>query len=243
MTTKYWSGSAWVNTVPSVRTASAWYRTTPNSVVSYDATGAGSATTASAASLTYTHVCGGSNRALIVALAISTGSVPNDTDWTRTATYNGVSMTSLGMISAGSADGHVQDGFLELFGLLSPATGSHSVVVSCTRSAVTPQCLVSNSVSYKGVGSFGAPVMLGPIAAPYQVTVPSAVNNMVFTGISSGADISGPTKTQRVLTNYFHGSGNGNILLQDAAGAATVTTGMANNSDWAAIIGVNLVAA
>ena len=86
-----------------------------------------------------THTCTGSN--LILFVAVTEQGNPG----TPTATYNGVSMTSLGTQS-------YSNGSFTLFYLLNPATGSHTVSVSSGADSKT-----NVNTSYTGVKQTGQP--------------------------------------------------------------------------------------
>ncbi len=209
--------------------------------VAYDATGTGAGTTASAASLSWSHTATGSKRAVVVGFAV--GTVANaGSGWTRSVTYNGVAMTSFGMIDSGV--GQV-DGFIELFGLLNPATGSQTVVASATKASVTPESLIACSVSYTGVGWFGTGVTganAGQANAP-SLVVPSEVGSMAVGAMCSGSAVAGNTQTQRYRNNLIGNTAAGNLVVSDGVGAATVTFTANANSDWWGWVGVDLHAA
>lgn len=94
---------------------------------------------AGATSLTWAHTCTGSNLVLIVVAAESNGTVP-------TATYNAVSMTSIG--------GTTQDGgVMRTFYLIAPATGANNVVVTWS----TGGAKAAAAASYTGCDQVSQP--------------------------------------------------------------------------------------
>ena len=89
-------------------------------VVSYDATSTGSAVTAS--TITVSHECSGSNRALIV--GVSAGSAVSGVRRIPSGvTYNGISMTSVGS----STNGGIA---VSIWQLVAPATGANDIVAT-----------------------------------------------------------------------------------------------------------------
>ena len=92
---------------------------------------------AAGTTLTYSHTCTGSNRALLVGLYAWNGSFT-----ISGITYNGVSMTKL--IGRG-ADG--SSGTVETWGLANPSTGANNIVITATASGQIFGC----SASYTGV--------------------------------------------------------------------------------------------
>jgi hypothetical protein len=207
--------------------------------VAWDATGAGAHNSVSN-SISTTHTASGSNRAALVSLVVGVVNEASYTTWTRSCTYGGVSMTSLGVFNdGGSSPPSGFYGWVELFGLLNPATGSQTVSASVTKTGTT-HTLGIGSVSYTGVTSFGTPVVGGGTSSP-TLTVASATGDMTVAAFASGTAIATPTKTQRFLSN-FDGSSTGNMLIEDAAGAASVTLAYADNSDYWCGVALDLVA-
>lgn len=92
--------------------------------------------------LTYSHTCTGSNLILLVGVW----------SWqdvhTLTATYAGVSMTSLTTIATDSS------GTLQIFGLIAPATGANNIIISSNN---TNTQILACSASYTGVKQSGFP--------------------------------------------------------------------------------------
>lgn len=88
--------------------------------IAFDASAQGTTGLGSAASLTIAHTCSGSNRVLIVCVQ----TVVHAIDVTG-VTYNGVTMTLLDDQDTGI-------GYMYVFYLLAPATGTHNIVISAT---------------------------------------------------------------------------------------------------------------
>lgn len=89
-----------------------------------------------AASLTYSHTCTGTNRIIFVAAGTINGN-------TLTATYNGVSMTSIESETAGTITTY-------FFYLKNPASGANNVVVTISAGSAG-NSISAVSASYNGV--------------------------------------------------------------------------------------------
>lgn len=153
--------------------------------------------------------------------------------FTRSATYNGVSMTSLGAVNGDNST----YGWLELFHLAGGGTGSAETVDAqiSNASAKTFCAVIAQAVSYLYVTSLGAAVTnFGATNSMTSGSVSSATGNRVvqaFAGMNLGVAITGfssYTQTSRyagVANNPSTGSGPGTAALQlgDAPGASTVT--------------------
>lgn len=113
--------------------------------IAFDATA--SSFTASGTTLTYTHVCTGSN--LILFVVASTHSTSPVTAVTG-ITYNSVAMTSLSNFADGNARFNV-------YYLLNPATGSNDVVITTD----TTDNIMGESISYTGAKQSGVPDVSG----------------------------------------------------------------------------------
>lgn len=162
--------------------------------VAFDAVGPSSAGASSSAStsLTWSHTCTGSNRALLVGVAMGKGT---DTGISTTATYNGVAMTSLGVIHTGGGTA----GYVQLFGLANPASGANTVAI--TAAGGTPGTLAGGSVSGTGVDQ------TTPFGTPVTVASPGA-------GTSISASVTGTTSGNMVVS-----------VVADGSGGETATTG------------------
>ena len=106
------------------------------STVLFDAVGPSSAGQGAGAttSITWSHTCSGNNRYVIVGCSNSSDAS------TTTATFGGVSMTSLGKIHSNNST----SGYTQLFGLVNPPTGASTVVVTSSVSA----SLTGGSISF-----------------------------------------------------------------------------------------------
>lgn len=201
--------------------------------VTFDAVGAGNSALLGfnpSITATNTHTCSGTNRGVvIIAGGINNGLAA--TGQTRTATYDGVNMTSLGM----GPDGASGNQLIEIFFLLNPPTGLKTWVVTVSGGGNTGRALSAFPVSYNNVGSasgttypnFGTGTAMSDVAT-------SAVNEMVVNGFVSQGGHSAYTQTQRA--SFQVGGNNTWITGGDAPGAASVTfAGTTGSSSWAGI--------
>jgi len=210
--------------------------------VAFDAVGPSSAGTSSTttAALTWTHVCGASATLLLVGVAMGNDS-GSDASTLLSATYNGVAMTSLGKVHSNNQTA----GYVELFGLLNPATGSHTVSVAMTGGFSGTDTRSAGSVSYTGTSTSSLPTATtayGSGATP-SVTVSSATGNMVASAQCCGAGFTGASDTLRYRKNSNTNSAAGNVQFNDAAGSSSVTITGTEPGDWWGIVGVNIAAA
>jgi len=205
--------------------------------VAFDAVGPSSAGTASASAttLSWSHTCSGGNRLLTVSISVGFA----DSTVSTTATYNGVAM-----ISATKVYSNNQNlGYIELFYLVAPATGSHTVAITCN----TASDLVGGSVSFTGVKQ-SAPVnninaKFGNDTTP-TVTIKSSVGDMVVNGVATGTNMTATSNTQRWMDNFNNTSAASNGAQSTAAGAASVVMSYTMAaSDWWGIVGMTVVAA
>ena len=113
--------------------------------VAFNAVGPSSsgATVSSNDTLTWNHTCGASATYLLAGVTVD--GAP-DSDWTITATYNSVSMSSLGVVHADNAD----NGYLQVFALASPPTGSAYQVKISASGTGTPAGANGGSILFTG---------------------------------------------------------------------------------------------
>lgn len=203
--------------------------------VLFDAVGPSSAGQAAAASssISWSHTCSGTDRVLYVGIACSNNGA------TLSATYNSVSMTSLGKRSSNDQS----QGFAQLFRLIAPATGSNTVLVSLASGTAD---LEGGSISFTGVDQTtpdGTPVTGISATSSVSVDVPTdSSQSMVVDVTSCGSTISSSGQTNRWLNNQNGSSGAGN-----GAGSTAVGTGSnvamsysRGASEWWAIVAVEV---
>lgn len=99
---------------------------------------------ATATSLTFSHTCSGSNRALFVSIDTDTA---DNTDYVTGVTYGGVAMTRIGTFQSQGQGGTY------FYGLLNPSSGANDVIVSLSSS----KSVYANAASYRGVRQTGLP--------------------------------------------------------------------------------------
>lgn len=203
-------------------------------VVAFDAVGPGSGgggTTASAGatSATWSHTCTGSNRALVVGVAIGLGGAG-----TTTCTYNSVAMTSLGLI----ASNNQTSGYCQLFGLINPASGANTVAITTTTASIA-----GGSVSFTGAGSFGTAVTAAGAGTPSVAVTGTTSGNMVVDVACNGAAITSSNQTQRWLRNNNLDTAAGNGASSTAAAGGSITMSYVTTADWWGIVAVEVLAA
>lgn len=213
----------------------------PTSVVAFGATGAGnSTTTVTSGTITtsWSHTKAVGDNCAVVAVACSGGGAAPST-FTRTATYGGVPMVSLGVMAFANST----TGWVELFAVGNPAGGAQTVIVTVTKSGATYTMLRGNSVSYSGVGGFAAAVTNnGTATALSSGSVTSALGSMVvqaFAANIAGGGITSYNQTAR----YNQTAGfTTPMAFGDAAGAATVSfTATGSSSQAYGSVAVNLI--
>lgn len=167
---------------------------------------------------------------------------------TMSVTWGGTGMTSLGKIAYGSFFMFPNNYYfwVEIFGLLAPATGPQTVVASLAGSGT--KFVAGDSLSYTGVGSFGAVASTNfstSNGTAASLTVASAANEVVVAALSnnnsSGTGITGFNKTQRFSLNQVTNI-NPPLLIGEAAGATSVALTATNTtSSMFGAVGVRLI--
>ena len=183
--------------------------------VTYDATGGGSI-------VTWNHTVSGSNPALLVGVAVGVNQVA-DTNYSASATYNGVSMNLLSTVHPGGGN----TGFLDVFGLLNVPTGTHAVVVNVTGGFAT---VTAGSESFDNVTSFATAVSASGISATASATTSGSTSGNIVAGfVATGTSVTSATSpaTSRFIANYTSGSQAGNC-----GGATSPSTGSNVTMAW-----------
>lgn len=204
------------------------FRTAPGvatSQVSQDATSNASASSQSSLTWTHTTTASQSNLLMIVGVGI-TGS----TNTVSSVTYNGAPLTKIGNIacaSGGSCDE-------ELWYMVAPATGAHSVIVTASGSSN----IYAGAVTYYNANQsspLGTPVTNTGGSSPSSVTVSSSTSQTIVDGITDwsngglGSASAGQTQLWRL-----GGPNSGTSSKPGAAGSTTVGWSI-NYGNWAAI--------
>lgn len=236
-----WNGSSWVTKPVKWWNGTSWQLTGAGltvSPVTLDAVGPGSSgvVATGTSTLSWTHTCSGSNRYLIVAVAVSGG----QTTWTTTATCNGNAMTS---ISRQQSDNQ-NDGYVEMFGII-PPTGSCSIVVTCNNTVT--YAFSGGSISVNGADQTN-PVRTtvttyGSGTSIQSGSVAGTSNDLFIDAACCGSPISLSNQTLRVLQNHDSNTGAGNLGMSTAAGATSATMGYSSQSDWWGIVAIAIRAA
>lgn len=193
----------------------------------FDAAGAGnSGAGTTAATATWSHTASADANAVVVGMRWAhrgTFLTPSGTP-TRTATYGGDPMTSLGVVGLNNAALTESNGtfiYQEFFGLLNPPTDTQTVEVTVERPGVASVTVEATSLSYRAVSAFGSVSAVAGTEAGTSLsqTVVSAPNEMVvqmFTAASSPV-------TNYSQTMRFVGMANGiGFVIGDAPGAQSV---------------------
>jgi hypothetical protein len=207
-------------------------------VVAFDAVGPSSAGASSTASntVTWSHTCSGSNRLLIVGVAVGANTSPT----ISSVTYNGVAMTSVGKMNTNN---QTNAGFVELFRLIAPATGTNSVVVTTSAAVLT---LAAGSVSFTGVhqvAPLGVPVLAFGDSTTPSVSVPNtSLGNVVIDAMCCGTAATASSQTLMWRRNINGGSGAGNGASSTvAATGGTMTLAHTQPADFWASVGVEVL--
>jgi len=109
-----------------------------------------------------------------------------------------------------------------IYVLWNPPSGAQTVSVT-SGGAGTRAAVAGNSVAYTGVGSVNYGTDLSGTAPATGITITSDSSSMTFAVFSNGAALSAPNKTQRYLAGSSVTGIADYILIQDAAGASSVT--------------------
>ena len=191
--------------------------------VAFDAVGPGATgATGPTSPLTFTHVCGASATHLLVG---ATWDGATDTGATMSATYNTVAMTSLGVWHTGGGTA----GFLQVWYLASPATGSHSVQVTATNS---PAGINAGSVSFTGSAGLSAvqsAVSSGTATNPTLTFTGTTSGNMVAAFVGSGSTV---TQAGSFTQRYNVTGGSGQAGAGFTAGATIASPGGSTTANW-----------
>lgn len=187
---------------------------------------------------TWTHTPSGAPTAVLVAMTAGASQASSN----GTCTYNGVSMTHLGLVNVDAIDGTDNAGYLELFGLANPPSGAQTVLFTGGPPALVS--ILGVSLGYTGTGTtagtaFGTPGTSGGNGSSGAVSVTGvSSSNRVFAAFGSGtSNTSFSPGTQRYFNNINSFTGCGNGMGGDTASSAgTVTvTGLWSGDFWAAI--------
>ena len=232
---KVWNGSTWAVKTLRYWDGASWHPYAPAaSPVAIDAIGPSSTgvVAANTTTLSWSHTCSGTNRYLVVAVAVGAG----QTTWTTTATCNGSAMTSLGRQQSDNQN----DGYIEMFGII-PPTGSCAIVITCNNTVVYG--LIGGSISATGVDQTSPTRTVLPAygsGTSIQVVPTGAAADLFIDAACCGSDIGTSLQTLQVQQNYNLSTGAGNLSMSTAPGAASATMGYTSQNDWWGTIGISL---
>jgi len=208
--------------------------------VAFDAVGSSTAAAVlSNSTLTYSHTCSGSNRLLVVSVAVG---IAVDTGVTiNSVTYAGQPMTQKSIRHSNDQT----DGFVAMYYIVAPATGSNNVVITLNGSVTS---IESGSASFKNVSQStplgSAFTGAGASATPSLAVTGTTVGNMVVDAIVNGNFISSSGQTLRSLNNFDSSTAAGCYADSTAAGnGGTVTMSYAVTADWYALLAAEVKAA
>lgn len=188
-------------------------------------------------SISWSHTSSGDDRIVLVVITVLQ-TEDNYTTHTRTVTYGGIAMTSLGGIHANNTNGR---NWVEFFYLFSPPTGSQTVSVTVAKSSTTYYRLSGTSISYTrckgiygvttGFGTEAGTVLSQTVSSePHERIVQAFITYQAF--ISTA--ITNYNQTERYNLSAA-GSGKDNaMVVGDSAGAnPSVTFTATRNYDGA----------
>ncbi|MCL6096364.1 MAG: site-specific integrase [Patescibacteria group bacterium] len=209
-------------------------------IVTVDAVGPTSAGTSctgagcvGAGALNWNHTVSGSNTLLVVSVALG-GTI---TGRTVSVTYNGTSMNSAGS----QASNNGTTGRVELFYLVNPTSGTHSVAVTLTGASSND--MEAGSISFNGVSQTSPLTNIvtnfGSSITP-TVNVTSSTGSMVVDALVAGCTISSSGQTSRWINNQNCNTAGGNGAQSTAAGTGSVTMSYTISTDFWGIIGASI---
>lgn len=214
--------------------------------VAFDAVGPSSAgATTTTSTLSWSHTVGsGTGRAIVAVVAVSSNN-NYATGYTVTATCGGTAMTVIGGKTA--HDDAAGGGFVQMFGLLNPGTGSQTISIAFTGlTSVTH--IVGGSVSFTGAGAFGTPATAQGTSAssPSVALFTSSASNMVVDGLARGSGgtlTSSQTKRWQADGDTNNYAGNGASSTAAGTGSTVTMAYTPTSADGWAIIATEVQAA
>lgn len=195
--------------------------------VTFDSVGAGSVAQGAVTTLTTTWLhtisASGPNTCVVVPMAFWYAGFTS-----MTASYGGNAMTELAHIDDSSIGLRIA-----MFYLFNPPTGAKTVSITGNDTSTAQTSVSGNSVAYQGVGAIISGGTNSGTGATTTITIASAVGEFVIASSVAFASVqASPNHTQR----YDDATGNTNQMIQDAAGAASLTfTATATSGKYDAI--------
>lgn len=191
--------------------------------VFYDATGQGDAgwtDFGDAVSENYTHTANAGDTAVIVGVAFTAADLTlgpfvigdNDlSDLTRTVTYGGAAMTSVGVIQWGTTQG-----WTEVFVLVGIPNGPSTVQVTVRGGAPSKRLLRVGSVSYGGVYGIGTPVTASGTGTAITASSTATVAEKIVAVVGARGGLTDFSGDQRYSQSASIG-----LLMGDASGTGS----------------------
>jgi hypothetical protein len=199
--------------------------------IPYDATGTGYFSTTSAATVngSFTHTAARGATVIVGLYTELNAGNGAATQWTRSATYGGVPMTSLGAMTGGNS-GY---GWVELFALGNVPGGPQTVVISVSGGPGTFTIVAANSLSYLNVGLIGPAVTnfvnggtamsSAAVASGPGQRIVNIIGSAYATAVS-GAGFTAYSGNSRYAQNAMITNGWGAMVMGDALSTSPSTT-------------------
>jgi hypothetical protein len=234
---KVWNGTSWVTKTLRYWDGTHWQPYTATvSPVTLDAIGPGATGigAGSVSSLSWSHTCSGTNRYLVVSVAVGIDDGTGATTST-TATCNGSAMTSLGRQNS---DNDLY-GYVEMFGII-PPTGSCSIVVTANKTVISME---GGSISATSVDQ-SSPVRTAITnygnGTSMSVVRTGATNDLFIDAACCGSGILTSLQTIQIKQNHDYSTAAGNLAMSTVAGSASATMGYTDEDDWWGIVAIAL---
>ena len=191
--------------------------------------------------ITWTHVCAATATELLVAVSVDSAA---DASLTVTATYNSVSMSSVLRWQSGGSGHNV--GFLQVFRLQNPSSGSHTVSVAVGGTG-SIDWLNGGSLSFTGSATIGTAAHNDSAGASVTsasvVTSTTSASNIVAAFLTDGSGGIAITAGSSQWIDTASSASNAAGYSAGATIAATgsnVTVSWTQTSDYFAAIGVEV---
>jgi hypothetical protein len=187
--------------------------------------------------LAFNHTCGAAATKLYVAVIMG---LTNDINQTVAVTYNSVSMTDIGpgQVHADS----VSNGYVQVFELDNPATGSAKSVSIAITGGGTPGSLIGGAWSYSPASGFtlatGTPAHTSSTSptTPITTNLTTTAGNRVAGAVGTGTSGEAALLTQVFLVNVNNSTAAGNGAAEDGyAPGGTTAVGFSVTDDAALI--------
>lgn len=215
--------------------------------VAFDVTGVSVLTQAGTSPLAWTHILGATADMLLAAVVLDAGSACTPANNPITAmTFNAVTMGSslLNWQTGGSTQ---TSGYMALYKLAAPATGSHSVSSAFTTTGLDG-CIGGSASFITGAGSIGTPVhadsnSAGVTSGSIAVTGTNA-NSLICVFVTNGSGGTAFTTGTSRLTAVHSGTAAGGAWSVNCAtipgNGGTVTVNWTQTNDFYAAIAVEV---